>query len=86
MLQLALDQKKWVAHDRDAIFCEHVGRNDGVRNPRFIFNAQKDEALRRAWPLPSAMMAHAMRKRIPFGRCSSSDVPRTPNFVIAARQ
>ena len=52
MLQPALDQKKRVAHNRNAIFRKYIGRNDGVRNPGLIFNAQKDEALRRAGPLP----------------------------------
>ena len=76
MLQPALDQKKRVAHNRNAIFRKYIGRNDGVRNPGLIFNAQKDEALRRARPLPRNngsrnAQANPIRKMLELIRASA---------------
>ena len=52
MLQPAFEQKKRLTHDRHSIFRKDVRRNDGVRDPGFIFDAQEHEAFRRARPLP----------------------------------
>lgn len=39
-LQPALDQRKWVARDRNAIFRKHIRRNDGVRKPRVVLESK----------------------------------------------
>src|SRR6266536_4190238 len=50
-LQHAVDDQERLLDDNETIAREQIGPDDDVRNPRLIFEGEKDEAFRRPGPL-----------------------------------